>query len=150
MKVLIIYYSVHHNNTEKVAKAISEVLDAKLERVSDVDANSVSEYDLVGFGSGIYFSKHHAALLHIVDKLPILKKKVFIFSTRGIGITGVYHRALKEKLLKKKCDIIGDFSCKGFNTYGPFKLIGGINKGRPNEKDLENARDFAAFLKDRI
>lgn len=40
----------------------------------------------------------------------------------------------------------GAFACKGWNAYGSFKLIGGINKGRPNDKDLENAREFAKRL----
>ena len=40
------------------------------------------------------------------------------------------------------CPIIGKFSCKGYDTYGPFKLVGGIAKGHPNEKDLEAAVDF--------
>jgi hypothetical protein len=31
---------------------------------------------------------------------------------------------------------------------GPFKLIGGINKGRPDEKDLKQAEIFARGLRD--
>ena len=34
------------------------------------------------------------------------------------------------------------FSCKGYDTYGPFKLVGGIAKGHPDEKDLTAAVDF--------
>ncbi|MEI3307063.1 MAG: hypothetical protein V8R40_14225 [Dysosmobacter sp.] len=43
--------------------------------------------------------------------------------------------------------MLGEFSCKGYNTFGPFKLIGGSAKGRPNEDDLENARTFYRKLK---
>ncbi|MEE1099963.1 MAG: hypothetical protein U0K86_00580 [Agathobacter sp.] len=32
----------------------------------------------------------------------------------------------------KNCPIIGKFSCKGYDTYGPFKLVGGIAKSHPN------------------
>jgi len=58
-----------------------------------------------------------------------------------------FNRKIKEKLTKKGFDIIGEFSCRGFNTFGPFKHIGGINKCRPNEKDLKKAEEFAKDLK---
>lgn len=38
--------------------------------------------------------------------------------------------------------MLGEFSCKGYDTFGPFKLIGGIAKGHPDTQDLENARKF--------
>ena len=34
------------------------------------------------------------------------------------------------------------YSCLAYDTFGPFKLVGGINKGRPNEDDLQNAVEF--------
>ena len=156
MKVLIIYISIHHGNTEKIAKEIAGVLDAKLLKLGEVNVDNLSDYDLIGFGSGVYFGKHHENLLRFVDRLPILKnKKVFIFSTSGMrnGITqqphgGDFNKPLSEKLLEKGFDIIGEFSCRGFDTVWPFKLIGGISKGRPNKEDLEKARKFARSLKD--
>ena len=39
-------------------------------------------------------------------------------------------------LKEKKTDIIGKFGCKGYDTFGPFKLVGDIAKGHPDEKDL--------------
>ena len=47
-----------------------------------------------------------------------------------------------NKLLKIDDKLIGKFSCKGYDTYGPFKLVGGIAKGHPDEKDLTAAVDF--------
>lgn len=60
----------------------------------------------------------------------------------------IQKRLLKRwlKLSIKGFDIIGEFSCRGFDTVGPFKLIGGISKGRPNEKDLKQAKIFAKNL----
>ena len=40
---------------------------------------------------------------------------------------------------------IGRFQCKGFDTYGPFKLIGGIAKGHPDQKDIREAVEFYYF-----
>ncbi len=158
MRTLIICISIHHKNTEIVAKGIAEVLSADLLKPNKVEINTLSEYDLIGFGSGIYFGEHHKSLLNLIDKLPDLKgKKVFVFSTSGMSNAGNFmhnvrhkvshfHTSLRESLIKKGFDIIGEFTCRGFDTAGPFKLIGGISKGRPNENDLENAKSFAEKL----
>ena len=150
MKTLIIYQSIHHGNTEKIAKVMAHVLEAKLVRPQELDISTVAEYDLIGFGSGIYWGKHHKSLLDMVDKLPSQKnKKAFIFSTSGVGKKGMdkNHKLIREKLTRKELIIIGESSCPGFDTFGPLKLVGGINKGRPNEQDLENARKFTKDLK---
>jgi len=154
MKTLIIYISMHHGNTEKIARAMAEVLNAKLLKPSEVDIDELSQYDLIGFGSGIYYGRHHKSLLNLIDKLPSLEgKKAFIFFTSGtrkLTLINECDKQLKEKLLEKDSDIIGVFSCRGFDTYGPFKYIGGISKGRPNEKDLEQAKSFAKHLQEAI
>jgi flavodoxin len=56
------------------------------------------------------------------------------------------HGALREVLRQKGFAIKGEFTCAGFDTFGPFKLIGGLKKGHPDEKDLEDARAFAKGL----
>jgi len=150
MKTLIIYQSIHHGNTEKIAKVIANVLQARLVKPQELDISTVAEYDLIGFGSGIYWGKHHKSLLNMVDKLPSQKnKKAFIFSTSGVGKKDMdkNHKFIREKLTGKELIIIGEFFCPGFDTFGPLKLVGGINKGRPNEQDLENARKFTKGLK---
>jgi hypothetical protein len=35
---------------------------------------------------------------------------------------------------------------KNFDTHGSYKIVGGINKGRPNEDDLKEAKLFAESL----
>ena len=66
-------------------------------------------------------------------------KKVFLICTYG-GNAAL--RSMKTILEEKHADLIGTFSCKGYDTFGPFKLVGGIGKGRPNAKDLAAAVDF--------
>ncbi len=145
MKSLVIYVSVEHGNTEKVAKAISEVLGADLKDAKDVDPHEVLSYDLIGFGSGIFMGKFHVRLLKLVSEISHSQSKAFVFSTGGYGKID-YHTELKKELEGRGYRIVGDFACKGWDTYGPFKMVGGINKGRPNEADLENARRFANNL----
>ena len=43
--------------------------------------------------------------------------------------------------------MLGNFSCTGFDEFGPLKLIGGLNKGKPDQKDVENAVKFALEMK---
>ncbi len=151
MKTLIICKSIHHGNTQKVAEVIVDVLGAELVKPEELDINTVAEYDLVGFGSGIYYGKHHRDLLNVVDNLPSVgDKRAFIFSTSGIEGENIKrgHRLIKKKLVDRGFMITGEFSCPGFDTFGLLKLIGGINKGRPDERDLKRAEDFARYLRD--
>jgi len=154
-KVLIICKSVHHNNTKKIAEAMAEVLDAEIKKPSEVDIEEVGKYDLIGFGSGIYWGKHHPDIFKIVDQLiESSGNKAFLFSTSGTSNAGNFlhnirhlvshfHVHLRRELKNRGIKIIGEFSCRGFDTAGPLKQIGGISKGRPNKEDLENAKDFA-------
>jgi flavodoxin len=57
------------------------------------------------------------------------------------------HSTLKEKLRSKGYMIVDEFNCPGFNTNSFIKLIGGLNKGRPNTEDLKRAELFAQNLK---
>jgi flavodoxin len=148
MKTLIICFSYHHKNTEKIASALAKTLGAEVKAPSEVDLNGLSDYDLVGFGSGISFGSHYKVLLDFADKLPAVTcKKAFIFSTSGqTGNTTKFHRKLREKLESKGFTVAGDFNCGGFDTYGLLKIVGGIQKGHPDEEDLKQAETFAQTL----
>jgi flavodoxin len=149
MKTLIVYASIHHQNTEKVAKVMAEEMGADLVPISQAQPDTLTAYDLIGFGSGVYYVKLHRTPLQFVEALPVLTgKQAFIFSTSGDG-KRERHAVLKELLVNRGFSIVGDFSCNGLDTWGPFKLVGGKNKGRPNADDLEEARAFARGLKER-
>jgi len=151
MKSLLIVYSYHHNNTQKVAKAMAKAIEAKIETPENTQLQELKYYDLIGFGAGIDSGKHYKIMLDFADSLPQVDgKKAFIFSTAGV--TGEKklakdHSALREKLEAKGYLIINEFQCKGFNTNVFLKYFGGMNKGRPNDEDLRNAEEFAQNLK---
>ena len=151
MKTLIIYMSIHHGNTEKIARTMAAALDADMLEAVNVDIGKLEGYDLVGFGSGIYGWKHHKGLLNLIDRLPNTNRGAFIYSTRGNLIRLVplenYHKDVRNRLLEKGFEIVGEFSCLGFDTSGPLRLVGGKNRGHPDERDLDDAREFAAGLK---
>jgi len=154
VKTLIIVYSYHHNNTEKIANEFSAVLDAEVKFPDQVRIEELKDYELIGFGAGIDSGRHYKPLLEFVDRLPKANNKAgFIFSTSGIqGDDKVRkdHALLREMLEEKGYKIVGEFSCKGFNTNSFLKFFGGMNKDRPNQEDLKNARAFALKLKSRL
>ena len=85
MKSLLVVISIHHNNTVKIAKIMANVLDAQIKKPKEIQPEKFHEYNLVGFGSGIYGEKHHKSLLDLADKLlQVNNKKAFLFSTAGI------------------------------------------------------------------
>lgn len=148
MKTLIVYASVHHDNTAKIANVLAEVLNAKLIKPADFQPELLESYDLIGFGSGIYVGKYHRTLLSVVTALPrVREKQSFLFSTSGRGV-GSYNQPVAALLRKKGFLVTADFACKGWDSFGPFKLIGGIAKNRPNHDDLEAAKTFAQKLMD--
>lgn len=148
MKSLIVFESIHHGNTEKIARAMADSLGADVCRADSVDAGTLKDYDLVGFGSGIYFGKFDKKILDLVDSIPDESgKKAFVFSTSGLGNIR-YNEPLEQKLKGKHFKVVGDYACKGFDTTGPFKIIGGIAKGRPDDDDIKKAEEFAGKIKE--
>jgi flavodoxin len=158
-KVLLILFSFHHKNTEKIAKVFAKVFDAQIKRPQQINPEELQDYSLIGFGSGIYDGKHHKSLLNLADRLPqIVNKKVFIFSTCGAPRVVMNdesllrekliedHLLLKQKLQSKGYLIVDEFKCAGFNTNSFLRFVGGINKGRPNAEDLKHAEEFAQNL----
>ncbi|APA96489.1 hypothetical protein [Nocardia seriolae] len=51
---------------------------------------------------------------------------------------------------RKGFEVVDTFSCLADDTYLPFKIVGGIRKGRPDDADLAAARTFAEGLRTRI
>lgn len=145
MKTAIIYYSKHHGNTKKVIDAIAANHEVTLINTLEVHDFDLTDYDLIGFASGIYYSKFHKSVLQFAEKNLPLNKNVFFIYTYGAEKDG-YTKSIETAISQKSANITGSFGCFGFNTFGPFKLIGGIAKGHPNQDDLNNANSFYESL----
>jgi flavodoxin len=153
-KSAIVLFSSSENNTLKVANEIASVIGAQLLSPEAATPELLSEYALVGFGSGIFDQQHHSRILEIAGSLSDSKgKRVFIFSTSGVSREIVIendiedpHDEIRKILEEKDCEIVGEFNCPGFNRNSFLILFGGINKGRPDSIDLQNARTFAEGL----
>ena len=146
MKALIVVKSTHHQNTARVAQVFAESLQSDIVSPEDVAPEQIVEYDLVGFGSGIYFGRFHSAIRKLVRSLPLTQtpRAAFLFSTSGLPfLKPLYHWPLRRRLNLLGYTLIGEFGCRGFDTFGPLCLIGGLNRKHPDEKDLARARRFA-------
>jgi flavodoxin len=138
----------------RLASAMAARLGACVVSPASVTAEELERASPLGLGSGIFDQAHHKALLDLAEALPPAPgRKVFIFSTSGVSrekAPGLHeedpHKALRERLVAKGCEIVGEFNCVGYNDNSFLFLIGGINKGHPNAKDIALAEAFADSL----
>ena len=143
MRKAIVYTSVHHGNTEKLVKRIAEECQVDLiDAIKQMNAD-LNDYDMIGFASGIYYSKFHQSILNFSEENLSADKKVFLICTYGGSAN---FKSIEQILNKKHASVVGKFGCKGYDTFGPFKLVGGIAKGHPDEEDMKNAVDFVKGL----
>jgi len=153
VKSLIICASASHGNTRRVADRMAEVLHADVVAPEDVVAEDIGEYDLVGFGSGIYFMAVHPSLSRVVSDLPHVDGvAAFTFFTSGapeLPVIG-YSKRIRDELAAKGFRDLGTFSCRGWDTVGPLRFVGGVNRGRPDAGDLDNAAAFATRMRDQV
>jgi flavodoxin len=157
VKSLVVVFSYHHGNTEKIANACAKVLGAEVKTPQQVKPEEIAEYDMVGFGSGIYSATFDPSVLDLADRLPRASTtKAFLFSTFGapaVFAGGDFiknnHSQIREKLQAKGYTVIGEFGCAGWNTNSFLKYFGGLNKGRPDDNDLQNAEAFARQMKEK-
>jgi flavodoxin len=151
MKSLIVCVSIAHGNTRRVADRMAQVLQAEVVEPEAVDPAALQDYDLVGFGSGIYFMAVHPRLWRLVRRLQRVDGvAAFTFFTSGareVPLVG-YGRPIRRRLAANGFRVLDSFSCRGFDTAGPLRLVGGINTGRPNDADLDRVEAFTMRLCD--
>lgn len=146
MKTAICYYSRHHGNTLKVIEAMAQGEEIDLIDVTTRQTVRLDDYDQIGFASGIYgFEFHKSVVAFAKQYLPEGKRVFFVYTYGGAKGTGA--EAISKIAKENGCKLLGEFSCKGYDTFGPFKLVGGIAKGHPDEADLAQARRFYQNLK---
>ncbi len=147
MKTIILYYSKHHGNTKKLVDAIAtaDPENVELLDVTKAGAKDLSGYEWIGVASGIYAGSFGKPLLkYIKENLPA-GKNVFIIFTSAMNADGMSSSARKV-IEEKGCRVMGQYNCPGFNTFGPFKLVGGTAKGHPTKEEIERAVKFYKSL----
>ena len=146
MKTVIVYYSQHHGNTKKLLDAIAAKHAVTLIDVTKQLDADLSSFDRIGFASGIYFSSFAKQLLAFADAHLPEGRDVFYIYTHGAPVGG-FLKGIRAIADKKHCREIGSYHCLGFDTFGPFKLVGGVAKGHPTEEEIKGAVAFYQWLK---
>lgn len=148
MRTAVCYCSRHHGNTRKVLEAMAQVGEMDLIDVTASQSTCLEDYDCIGFASGIYGFAFHQDVVEFARRCLPQGKPVFFVYTYG-GAKGRGTRELEAIAGEKGCLVLGEFGCKGYDTFGPFRLVGGIAKGHPNGEDLERAKRFYRTISQR-
>lgn len=144
-KAVIIYASTHHGSTKKLAEAIANQYGIHLIDATKQQEADLSVYALIGFASGIDFGKFYDPVEQFLEKnLPENKQVFFLYTCAKVS--NRFTETIKTAARKKGAVILGEYGCRGFNTYGPWKLIGGMNKGHPSAEELQGAMRFLGSL----
>ncbi len=144
-KTVIIYASTHHGNTRKLIEAISEKYQIDIIDATEQKFANLSEYDLIGFASGIDFGKFYDAVEQFLkDNLPENKAVFFMYTCARDDKDFTY--TMRTEAMKRHALLMGEYGCRGYNTYGAWKVIGGMNKHHPTKKELDGAVQFYELL----
>lgn len=143
MKIAIVYASHHRGNTRKLVRGISESIDILCIDAEQQHRADLSGFDLIGFASGIDFGKFYDAVeTFLKENLPPDKSIFFLYTCARTSSR--FTKTVRESALQKDATIVGEYGCRGYNTYGPWKVIGGMNKMHPTDAEI---REAIAFLK---
>ncbi|MDF2909042.1 MAG: flavodoxin [Herbinix sp.] len=147
MKSLVIYYSAYKNHTEKIAELFAEKMNADIINLKKIKNVQIDNYDLIGFGSGVYKESMAPQIFSCVEQLNLKNKGSFVFSTSGAGMK-YYNNKLIKLLEVKGASCKGSFACKGsfvssdFSENKIFDFMSRFALGHPNDKDFSKADKF--------
>lgn len=129
MKYAIRFYS-KTGNTERLANAVSEVLDIP---AYDISYKLTEDVDILFFGSGVYGCALDPAVVSFISDIEVNVGEFVNFSTAGMMMSN--YDLVKDVL--STTDIV--LSEKEFHCPGSFV---GLNVGRPNDDDVVNIKSF--------
>ena len=141
MTTAIVYYSQHHGNTKKLLDAVAAAENVQLIDVTDACTTDLTAFGRIGFASGIYFNSFAKQVLSFAEQYLPENREVFFIYTHGAPVGG-FLKAIRTITEKKHCRELGAYHCQGYDTFGPFKLVGGLAKGHPTEDEIKEAVEF--------
>ena len=147
MKTVVIYRSTHHGNTKKLLDAIAAAAGDELV-LTDAEKADGSELDgctRVGLASGIYYGDFDKRVKQYAETLLPNGMPVFFLYTHGAP-RGDFLKGMRAAVAARGCPELGAYGCQGFDTFGPFRLLGGIAKGHPTPEEIEGAVRFYQAL----
>ena len=142
MKTAIIYYSKHHGNTRKLVDAIKAAdSSVTLVDITESDSTDLSEFDLIGIASGIYAANFSNEIRSYTEEHLPKGKKVFFLFTSSMNLPS-FTNSIRKITDAKMANVVGQYGCTGYDTFGPFKLVGGVGKGHPDAAEVAGAVSF--------
>jgi len=117
MKPLIIYQS-KKGNTIKIVEAIATVLEAEVLSVEDAVPENLKDRSLIGFGSGIYWTKIDQKIYESAALLPKVCN-AFMFITSGMGfkiMLQLYWYYIKTNFDHLGVNLVGRWDCRGYSV----------------------------------
>ena len=159
MKTLVTYYS-ESGNTEKLAQAIYEGLEATENEIAQIsEEKNFEDYDVIFVGFPVHGSSVPPKAEKCLKRIPEGKMLAF-FCTHGSFRGGplsisAFHYAIT---LAPKANIIGTFGCRGEVKASLLEAL--VNKpeykfwaleaqsaaGHPDDADLEDGKQFAKLM----
>ena len=133
MKIAIRYYT-KTGNTKKLAEAISQVVNIE---AKTVDEPLTEDVDILFLGSAVYVAGIDSRINEFIKGIDVNVGEVVNFSSAAL-IESTYSQVKKEVEAKGL-----KMSEKEFHCRGAFKFV---HRGRPNEKDLKDAKEFAKAI----
>ena len=151
MKCLIVYFS-QTNSTKIIAESIGSAIkdlswDVELINIKYDKIENIKEYDLIGFGTPVYYYRLPFLVEDYLKSLPDLKNKpVFSFITYG---TYYFDVPIKiDNILNDKNTItLGFFSARGADKYLGYLQQGVLfSNNHPNKQEIGEAKTFAKSI----
>lgn len=144
MRSMIVYASRHHGNTKRLVEYLAARYDITLVDAQEISEIDTEEYDLIGFASGMDFGKFYPSVTELAETMAPGKYVYALYTCARDQ--GRYGSEIEEIAGQTGSRYLGKYGCKGYNTYGPWKLIGGMNKEHPSEKELQDACAFYEMM----
>ncbi len=153
MNITLIYFS-QTGNTRQIAGALAEVFrqaghatrTLSLKKAAPGDA---ADADVIGIGTPCFSSQAPTPVKDFLRRLPpIPNKPAFVFATSGTAPGRVLYDVYSI-LREKGAAVLGGFLARGTVSHPAPSLYGRL-PGRPNGKDLEEARRFAEEIAEHL
>lgn len=146
-KCLIVYFSQNHT-TARVAESIADGLRragylTDMCNLKNESYPDLSDYDLVGIGTPVYYFRPPFNIQKFVQGLRHLnKQRYFVFMLYANYLWNAYE-FMRIALLKKGAETVGYFQCRGASNYFGYINLGyQFSLNHPTVEELAQAEEF--------
>ena len=131
----------------RIVEAHPEIDTLDVKALGKNEYPNLHEYHLIGVATGIYYSEIDKDMARVLTNVLQPQDKVFGLMTYG-GKNKWYGKDIDGICRMRQAIFMGVYGCPGFDTWGPFKLTGGVQKGHPTAEEIKGAVDFFDKIED--